>query len=219
VQKINSILLLLVFTQVIYAQKINAENFSGGFGMGTNILFNRYQLKAKIPNSFVFQFNTRLMIRYKHGIRLDFGYSNYHFDGLISPTKGLNIHVNYARVLSNLTKRSKNTKFGVILFTGLGYAAQWNKYIYAGQPEILHPQIGTVDEFFQMSASIVPQLKIGKRLSFYLENRFFGNFPQQQGFDFYDNDNIPKNNPHFGCYLQFTLGVNFYFGRIYHDFF
>ena len=218
-QKINVIILLCVFTKGIYAQKLNAENFSGGFGMGTNVLFNRYHLKANIPTSFVFQLNTRLMLRYKHGIRLNFGYSNYDFNGLISPTNGLNIHVSYARILSNLTKRSKNTKCGVIFFTGFGYAAQWNKYIYSGQPEILHPQVGTVDEFFQMSASIVPQLKIGKRLSFYLENRFFGNFPQQQGFDFYDNDNIPKNNPKFGGYLQFTLGVNFYFGRIYHDFF
>ena len=150
------------------------------------------------------------MFNHDKGLRFNAGYNVFSFKGGVPSTHGLHFTLGPA---FNLLALEKQKRFGLVASAALGYFANWNRDIYDQASFVVRPKKGSVDEGIQGMIGISPQFKLTNRINIHLEVQVLANFLQQQGFDFYDNDNSPYNNRYWSSYGNVSAGLTFYLGK------
>jgi outer membrane protein OmpA-like peptidoglycan-associated protein len=191
------------------SQTILCNRWDLGINLGTMISGRNESIRSNYLVS-NYELHGRYMFNHFKGIRGNIGYQELLYSNSSSATRGIRFSIGPAL---NLIKIEQQKRFGLVGFAGAGYAANWNWEIYNQAALIGAIRTGSVDEVLHFLIGINPKIKITENVVFNAELQLMTNFFQQQGSDFYDNDNIPYNNPNIGTYASLTGGFSISFGK------
>lgn len=196
---------LLTFSQYTQGNKLSLSINTGSLIPWSRIAYqNKYSPISSIA------LDSRYMFNHDKGLRFNAGYNVFSFKGGVPSTHGVQFTLGPA---FNLLALEKQKRFGLVASAALGYFANWNRDIYDQASFVVRPKKGSVDEGIQGMIGISPQFKLTNRINIHLEVQVLANFLQQQGFDFYDNDNSPYNNRYWSSYGNVSAGFTVYLGR------
>lgn len=196
---------LLTFSQYTQGNKLSL-----GINTGSLIPWSRIAYQNKYSPISSIALDSRYMFNHDKGLRFNAGYNVFSFKGGVPSTHGVQFTLGPA---FNLLALEKQKRFGLVASAALGYFANWNRDIYDQASFVVRPKKGSVDEGIQGMIGISPQFKLTNRINIHLEVQVLANFLQQQGFDFYDNDNSPYNNRYWSSYGNVSAGLTVYLGK------
>ena len=207
-------ILISIFFVSIYlhtfSQNTQGNKLSLSVNTGSTIPWSRIAYQNKYSPISSIALDSRYMFNHEKGLRFNAGYNVFSFKGGFPSTHGVFFTVGPA---FNLLSLEKQKRFGLVASAALGYFANWNRDIYDQASFVVRPKKGSVDEGIQGMIGISPQFKLTNRINIHLEVQVLTNFLQQQGFDFYDNDNSPYNNRYWSSYGNVSAGLTVYLGK------
>lgn len=202
--------LALSFMTTLSAQKNNEaiNKWSVGYGLGSHLWSSHPSTETSNLRNLAIthhELNGRYMFNNRIGIMLNVGYDAFRFGGIgdsdlkthyISPTLQSVINIGDMMKLNTLHER-----FGLLLHTGVGYAAMWQKR-------------GKVDNIASFVVGLTPQIRLTDHWSLKADVTFNANYSQQNTFDF--REKIEQKSKYVyetARFFNLSVGVTYHIGK------